>query len=89
MMAISDQMTEHAYDKATLVKVRAAYWVKENNKNYREMTLLGVYQLSCGPIPMKNGGNFPEGLPELPIRSKNQYLSRKTTIIRFKLLKQK
>ena len=49
------------------------------------MTFWGVYQLSCGPIPMKIGGNFPGGLPELPIRSKNQYLSRKTTIITFKV----
>ena len=46
------------------------------------MTFLGVYQLSCGPIPMKIGGNFPGGLPELPIRSKNKEFSRKTTIIK-------
>ena len=42
------------------------------------MTFLGVYQLSCGPIPMIIGGNLPGGLPELPIRSKNKEFSRKT-----------
>ena len=52
------------------------------------MTFLGLYQLSCGPIPMKIGGNFPGGLPELPIRSKNKEFSRKTTIIRFNMFKQ-
>ena len=48
---------------------------------------MGVYQLSCGPIPMKIGGNFSGGLPDLPIRSKNKEFSRKTTIIRFKHFK--
>ena len=46
------------------------------------MTFWGVYQVSCGPIPMKIGGNRPEAFPNLPIQSKKQYLSRKTTIIR-------
>ena len=40
--------------------------------NYREMTFLGIYQLSCGPIPMKIGGNRPEPIPNLPKRSKKQ-----------------
>ena len=34
------------------------------------MTFLGVYQVSCGPIPMKIGGNRPGAFPELPIQSK-------------------
>ena len=50
------------------------------------MTFLGVYQVSCGQKLMKIGGNRPGALPELPIQSKNQYLSRKTTIITFKVL---
>ena len=46
---------------------------------------MGVYQVSCGPIPMKLGGNRPGPIPNLPVRSKKQYLSRKTTITTFKL----
>ena len=50
------------------------------------MTFWGVYQLSCGPIPMIIRGNRPGGLPELPIQSKNKEFSGKTTITRFKTL---
>ena len=39
---------------------------------------MGVYQVSCGPIPMNIGGNRPGAFPELPIQPRNLDLSRKT-----------
>ena len=39
------------------------------------MTFLGVYQVSCGPIPMIIGGNRPGAFPELPIQPRNQDFS--------------
>ena len=45
------------------------------------MTLLGVYQASCGQILMKIGGNQAGAFPDLPIQLRDPDFSRKTQFI--------
>ena len=39
---------------------------------------MGVYQVSCGPIPMNIGGNRSGAFADLPIHSKSKDFRRKT-----------
>ena len=45
------------------------------------MTLVGVYQASCGQILMKIGGHQAGAFPDLPIQLRDPDLSRKTQFI--------
>ena len=42
------------------------------------MTLLGIYQASCGQMLMKIGGNQAGAFPDLPIQPRHLDFSRKT-----------
>ena len=45
------------------------------------MTLLGVYQASCGQMLMKIGGNQAGAFPDLPIQLRDPDFSRKIQFV--------
>ena len=49
------------------------------------MTFWGVYQASCGRIPMKIGGNQAGAFPDLPIQPRNLDVNRKILLIALEL----
>ena len=77
----------NTWENCTNAKIWANhYWVKENNKNYRGMTFLGVYQASCGRILLKIGGNQAGAFPDPPIQPRNLDFSRKTLYLQPSIL---